>query len=178
MPGNFCTIKEMRSDRFDWNKIPALKGTYAVVREQIGIPTFLPPDKGTGGRFGGKNPNVSLQILEDKWVNFKDDDERVLYIGQAGGGKSKETLRRRIKQYIKFGQKLPVAHWGGRFIWQLKDADILEIHWKVAESSLEDPLEVESNMLCDFKKEHKQQLPFANLIISKHFLKGNDKKYC
>lgn len=153
----------MKSDNFDWNKIPDFKGVYTVIRRQVGIPTFLPSDKGTGGWFKGKNPNVSVQTLENKWVEFNDGQKQELYIGQAGGGKSKETLRRRIRAYIRFGQKLPIAHWGGRYIWQLKDADSLEINWEEVREPLEDSLEVEKRKLIEFKNNHYQKLPFANI---------------
>lgn len=73
---------------------------------------FLPI--GTGGFFQGRNPNVEVNILEEKWV----EGANVLYIGKAGGiaGNGRvynSTLHSRIKLYFKFGIGMPVGHWGG-----------------------------------------------------------------
>ena len=42
------------------------------------------------------------------------DKTDVLYVGKA------KNLRERIKRYWKFGEGKPVAHWGGRYIGQIK----------------------------------------------------------
>ena len=66
----------------------------------------------TGEFFKGKNPNVVLDELKKNWI----DDTLVVYIGKAGGGNSKATLKSRLRQYFGFGQGKSIGHWGGRLI--------------------------------------------------------------
>ncbi|MBU2060884.1 MAG: hypothetical protein KKH44_03410 [Bacteroidetes bacterium] len=54
---------------------------------------------GIGGHFKGKNPNISLQLLQDNWF----DDASVIYIGKAGSDSGLATLHSRFKQYLNFG---------------------------------------------------------------------------
>lgn len=82
-------------------------GVYMVVRDTTGAPSFR--EIGTGGYFKGKNPNVPIRELENEWVV----GETVIYIGKAGGPNSNATLRKRLKQYIRFGSGESVGHWGG-----------------------------------------------------------------
>jgi hypothetical protein len=83
------------------NLIPEERGVYLIISPDS-KPKFLIVD--TGGYFKNRNPNVSLEILKENWV----DQSIVLYIGQAGGvrkGKwSSSTLRDRLKKYFQFGQ--------------------------------------------------------------------------
>ncbi len=135
-------------------------GVYMVVRKDDSEPAFVP--EGSGGHFKGKNPNVPIDELRANWVK----DTCVVYIGKAGGGSSGATLRRRISQYIRFGSGEPVGHWGGRYIWQLEDADNLLFCWrpaKYAGNRLEDAGELESELISEFKASYDGQRPFANL---------------
>ena len=131
-------------------------GVYMVVRTDDSEPVFVP--EGCGGHFKGKNPNVSVDELQANWVN----ETCVVYIGKAGGRSSKATLRKRIGQYIRFGSGEPVGHWGGRYIWQLEDADTLLFCWRAVKES-EDAEELESELIADFKVQHGGFRPFANL---------------
>lgn len=131
-------------------------GVYMVVRQVTSVPEFV--QQGTGGFFKGKNPNVPESELRAAWVN----DTCVVYIGKAGGGTSGATLRKRIRQYVRFGSGETVGHWGGRYIWQLKDADDLLFCWKPASAS-EDAAALESALIADFKSSHGGRRPFANL---------------
>lgn len=63
---------------------------------------------------------------------------------------------------MQFGQGEPIGHWGGRLIWQLKDAKDLIVCWKVLGKD-EEPREVEKEMIQAFKKGHDGKRPFANL---------------
>ena len=131
-------------------------GVYMIVRTDDSEPVFVP--EGSGGHFKGKNPNVSVGKLQANWVK----DTCVVYIGKAGGRSSKATLRKRIGQYIRFGSGEPVGHWGGRYIWQLEDADNLLFCWRAVKES-EDAEELESELIADFKVQHGGFRPFANL---------------
>ena len=148
----FITFQELIKDR---TLIPSQNGVYIVLRENMEKPHFMP--KGTGGFFKQKDPNIAIAELEKKWV----DNSSILYIGKAGGENNRATLKSRIEQYIKFGQGKPIGHKGGRYIWQLADAYSLIVCWKTL--SEEDPREVESQMIQEFKKEHEGKRPFANL---------------
>ena len=66
------------------------------------------------------------------------------------------TLRRRNANWL-FGDGKPVAHAGGRALWQVSDLDAL-VDWKAVPG---DPSEAERLLLADFK-ERFGRLPFAN----------------
>lgn len=149
----FIAVKDLQKDT---SVIPRTNGVYAVVRLCKSHPTFLA--NGTGGFFKDRNPNVDILTLEDKWV----DGTEILYIGKAGGGTSSSTLYKRIKQYLDFGNGKKVGHWGGRYIWQLKDSADLCFCWKETPTgSL--PREEETGLITIFKESHEGKLPFANL---------------
>lgn len=162
----FKTVEDLKSAGFKGfvdifslmaNKdiIPDKMGVYMVVYEGTGMPDFIYP--GTGGAFKGKNPNVGKEELIGNWV----DNTCVVYIGKAGGVASESTLKKRIGQYLSFGSGRPVGHWGGRYIWQIKDSGKLKICWRALQS--EDPAMVESAMIRQFAACHSGRRPFANL---------------
>lgn len=97
----FRTIHELWKDD---SVIPKTKGVYFVLYPGNGMPEFV--EKGTGGFFKNRDPNVSMAELRSKWV----DGTPVIYIGKAGGqsrktGKpGKATLQSRIRQYLRFGK--------------------------------------------------------------------------
>lgn len=140
----FYTIDELNGN----NKvIPSGKGVYMVLITDH-KPDFL--TNGTGGFFKDKDPNVSIETLQDKWVN----KTVVIYIGKA------ECLKSRIKQYLSFGRGNKSPHWGGRLIWQVINSNKLIICWK--ETSLRDPRDYEIELISEFKKYYLKR-PFANI---------------
>lgn len=128
--------------------IPDVPGVYMVLRDSVERPDFLV--RGSGGYFKGKDPNVPLSELCANWV----EGANVLYIGKA------KSLRKRISQYLRFGDGKPVGHWGGRYIWQLADAQELIFCWMPV---IGDADAVETEMICRFR-EHYGSRPFANLM--------------
>lgn len=142
----FVKVKDLRGN---FESIPKCSGVYMVLNPNMEKLSFL--ETGTGGFFKGKNPNVGISVLNDKWI----DNTIVIYIGQTGN-----TLRRRIRDYIKFGQNKPVGHWGGRYIWQIKDAENLIFCWMKVDNTA--PSIIEEQLLQDFKNKY-SYLPFANL---------------
>ncbi|MBD3591117.1 MULTISPECIES: hypothetical protein [unclassified Bacteroides] len=148
----FKTMQELMENNLC---IPKEMGVYAVLRENKDSPTFLV--HGTGGFFKGDNPNVSIETLQNEWV----EDTDILYIGKAGGTESNATLYSRLRQYLQFGQEKAVGHKGGRYIWQLKDSRSLIVCWKVLVH--EEPRNVEREMIQAFKSDHQFKRPFANL---------------
>ncbi|MGN0191431.1 MAG: hypothetical protein ACI39U_07230, partial [Candidatus Cryptobacteroides sp.] len=136
--------------RDDESLIPCIPGVYIVVRKSSENPSFL--QVGSGGRFKDRNPNVPVEELQANWVK----GEPVIYIGMT-----KETLRKRIRTYLRFGNGEPVGHWGGRYIWQLADHEDLVFYWKpMSEGS---PEEYESELIAEFKTLNAGYRPFANL---------------
>ena len=98
-----------------------------------------------------KNPNVSVAELRDNWIS----NEAIVYIGKG------KSLKTRLSSYLRFGEGKFATHWGGRYIWQLKDSRELIVCWKTMD---EDPRVVEEKMIAKFKEEHGGRRPFANLI--------------
>ena len=135
----------------DLSQVPHQRGVYLVLVAAPGEPQFLL--QGSGGHSKG-NPNVTIPVLRSNWVA----DALILYVGKAGGEGTKATLNSRIKQYLDFGRGKPAKHYGGRFIWQLRESGQLLMAWSAAE----DPAHLEGQILRNFVEAH-GRLPFANL---------------
>lgn len=150
----FSGFKTIHSLWLDRSPIPKVKGVYLVINPDFEQTAFTEP--GVGGFFKGKDPNVSKEELERNVV----PSSPVVYIGKAGSPTGKATLNSRLGQYLRFGQGKNVGHWGGRYIWQLKNHADLIYCWKVTPN--EDPREVEKELLSDFIKQFGVR-PFANL---------------
>lgn len=141
----FIPVKDLRHNTIT---IPNTGGVYVLLRMSESSPHFL--ETGSAGFFKGKDPNVSIEELAANYIN----DSKIVYIGKA------TSLRKRLGQLLHFGAGSAVGHWGGRYLWQLADAEDLLVAWKVITS--ESPRDVESRMLIDFKNRY-GKLPFANL---------------
>ncbi len=148
----FLKISELKNNL---SAIPDKKGVYFVLRPNDNDVEFI--EKGTGGFFKDRDPNVSINELKQNWIK----ESNIVYIGKAGGSLSNSTLRSRLKQYLSFGEGKKVGHWGGRFIWQIKNIDDFLICWKELET--EDPRAFEHALLNEFENEY-GRLPFANII--------------
>lgn len=147
----FVSVKDLWVDR---SVIPKLRGIYLVLNPDHKNTEFINP--GTGGFFKGKDPNVAIEVLKENYVR----DSLVVYIGKAGSLTGKATLHSRLGQYLKFGQGKNIGHWGGRFIWQLKNHADLIYCWKETQDT--DPRNVEKQLLSDFIDQFGVR-PFANL---------------
>lgn len=145
------SIRELRSSP---ELIPAVRGVYVLLRDGTHSPVFL--ETGTGGFFKGKDPNVPVEVLQQNWV----ESSPTVYIGKAGDPGKTATLRTRLWQYLRFGAGANVGHWGGRYIWQLEDAEDLLVCWLPLPEDT--PSELESKMVSVFRQEHGVR-PFANL---------------
>ncbi len=135
------------------SEVPERKGVYFVLNLDKQC-EFL--HKSVGGWHSGRNPTVDIKELHNSWV----DDTIVLYIGKAGGGNTKATLKKRLKQYMRFGQGKSSPHHGGRYIWQLKNNGDLVVSWKVLYD--DDPKDIETGYILEFKRKY-SKYPFANL---------------
>lgn len=145
-------------------EIGKLKKQLSLIPKKGGVYVLLYPSNvkpkfritGSGGHFKGRNPNVSIEELEDNWV----EGESIVYIGKAGSSTGSATLQSRLKQYFDFGDGKPVGHWGGRYIWQLALAQELIVCWKVTTEY--EPAVLENYFIEKFKGFYGKR-PFANL---------------
>jgi hypothetical protein len=126
--------------------LPDGPGIYMVIAPEGFAPLFL--DRGTGGWFKGKDPNVPVENLRSRWVQGARD----LYIGMT-----EWSLRTRVWDLLRFGHGELVPHWGGRHLWQLKDSGKLLLRWREHEA----PVREEARLLEEFESRY-GRLPFAN----------------
>ncbi len=126
---------------------PLLGGIYVITYKGGDPPAFT--ELSCGGRFKGKDPTVSREVLASNWVSSAE----VVYIGKA------DKLKRRLKQFADFGAGKPVGHWGGRLIWQLPNIDELLVAWKETPERI--PIEVEAELIEQFRQRYGKP-PFAN----------------
>lgn len=147
----FVTIAALRRNR---DLLPTAAGVYAVVYPSSSSPQFLAV--GTGGAHKGRNPNVSVAALVERWV----EGPAVVYYGKADTSSSNRGLRKRLGEFLDFGAGKAVGHWGGRHTWQLAESNNLLVCWKVA--SAESPREIEKSMIKLFLERFGKQ-PFANI---------------
>ena len=136
------------------NRVPRTDGAYVVLRRSPAPPAFL--TESCGGHFKGKNPTVSIAVLEAKWV----EGAQVVYVGKAN------NLQRRLREYAAYGAGKLVGHQGGRYIWQLADSGELIVAWKQC-SEGQAARSLEAELVTAFKTEH-QRLPFANIADPSH----------
>ena len=161
-----ASIKGLRAQGFEGfirigdltlQDIPPAPGIYAVVWDGEGLPPVA--EMSVGGWFKKRNPSVSHAEASSRLI----PGVQLLYLGKAGvGTRANRGLRKRIGEYLRFGQGEPIGHWGGRLIWQVEDPSQLRIAWKIIDGT--DPELVEKAHLLAFKEEF-GQLPYANLRL-------------
>ena len=149
---NFYLIKDLYNSGFQI--IPNTKGIYLVMKPKNMTITFL--SKTTAiSEYKGKNMMYDVNILQNK---FNNSDKEILYIGKAGG--TKNNLRKRISQFVKYGYKKAINHRGGRAIWQIKGNKYLLIGYYICDN----PEYKEKELLQEYL--HKNgTLPVANWKI-------------
>lgn len=126
---------------------PVVGGVYVVVRADETQPSFL--TQSCGGWFKDRDPTVGLEDLQANWIL----DAEIVYIGKAN------NIRRRLREFAKFGAGHKIGHWGGRLIWQLEESSRLLVAWKPTPDI--DPLGYEARMIAEFRAAYGKP-PFAN----------------
>lgn len=147
----FFTTGQLHAERCEG--LPNERGVYAVVRESLAKPEFMP--RSTAPAYRGENPSRPIDELTLRWVK----GAQLLYVGRAAGPGVRSLLKQRIKRYLRFGRGKVVGHWSGRFVWQLCDHAALRVAWK--RTGDEDPAAVEARLLSLFVQRY-EALPFAN----------------
>jgi len=140
----FVSVRALRDGRR--SEIPTGTGVYVVLRESTDPPEFL--ERSPAGWYKDRDPTVPVAVLRAKWV----EGVPTLYIGKA------ENLRRRIRQLIDYGAGRPVAHRGGRYLWQVVGSDEFVIAWRENAS----PREAEQRLIGEFCAIYGKR-PLANL---------------
>lgn len=129
-------------------RLPAMPGVYVVLRPSAEPVSFL--DVSSAGWHKGKDPTVEVGRLAAKWV----PGTSVVYLGKA------TSLRDRLGAYQRQGVGSSAGHWGGRFIWQCADFTDFEVGWM---TTIEDPADLEFDLIAEFRAQHDGRLPFGNL---------------
>lgn len=134
----------------DLAQVPREAGVYVVLRwRSEDAVAFLAV--GSAGRFRDRDPNVDIEQLEAAWVDGAD----VLYVGKG------DDLRQRIGLLQRFGAGEPVAHWGGRYVWQLEGAAELRVAWRTTDPAFN--VSLRASLVDAFIAEHDRR-PFGNRL--------------
>ncbi|WP_241003000.1 hypothetical protein [Streptomyces sp. CB01881] len=136
------------------SEVPTEAGIHVVLRPTASRPEFLPVS--TAGHFRGRDPSVAVEVLRAAWV----EDAGILYVGKASAGRTgRRGLRKRLDEYRRHGAGQAVGHWGGRYIWQLRDSAALLVAWRP--TAEQDPGDAEAGLIAEFMEVHGAR-PFAN----------------
>lgn len=134
--------------------VPRVAGVYVVLRTSDDPVRFR--ERSPAGHRKGRDPSVPVEVLEEAWI----EGAGVLYVGKAGAGVGgSRGLRVRLSEYRRHGSAEGSSHWGGRFIWQLADADELLVAW--LPTTDREPEILERELISAFRRQFGGR-PFAN----------------
>jgi len=117
---------------------------------------------------------ATAEALRARLSAFWLPDESILYIGKAGGGSSRKTLRQRVREYYRTELGQPRPHSGGHWLKTLSNLGSLAVHW----SECLEPEETEKGIIEEFVRrvspasrralfDPGHPYPFANLELTK-----------
>lgn len=132
----------------DKGDVPDAPGVYVIFSDRRGPGDFLATNP--AGWHKGQDPTVPSALLEERWIA----DAGALYFGAA------MDLRKRLARLGQFSAGEPVAHFGGRILWQVSFSDEFLVAWK--ESADGDPASEKKGFVQQFKARFGRQ-PFANI---------------
>lgn len=148
----FLTVSQLRDESAE--SVPGEPGAWVVLREGSSqVPRFLP--RSSAAPWRGQDPTQTADALGARWVA----NAYILYVGVAPGSGVRHLLQQRIKRFLRFGSGRNVAHWGGRFVWQLAGTASLRIAWRVTDA--DGARQAADETLKAFADRHSMQ-PFAN----------------
>jgi hypothetical protein len=132
-------------------------GVYVAYRASDEPVSFL--RESPAGRWHG-DPTRPLANLRGRWVR----DSHIVYIGKADRptATSRNSLRGRVRAYLRFGAGSNARHSGGYLTWQLRDSADLLIAWCVIQRPAV-PVQFE-RALIDAHIARFGARPFANSI--------------
>jgi hypothetical protein len=123
---------------------PEAPGVFVVCRLAEVPPRFAQAN--TAGRWKGQDPTLPVELLKDAWL----PEAALLFVG--GGA----NIRQRLRLFLDFGGGKAVAHWTGRALWQLSDAEDLIVGWRLG-----NPKADLAGLVADFSAKHGTP-PWAN----------------
>lgn len=153
----WVTWKQLRDTNLA--HVPCTPGVYIIYRADDAAPRFL--DRSPAGWFKSEDPTVPVERLQAEWVS----EARVLNIGKAAlrkHGRKVNALRERLGEYASYGAGEPIAHRGGRLIWQLAGSEELLVAWHEVTWG-ETARAYEKRLLASFAEQNSGRRPFANL---------------
>jgi hypothetical protein len=148
----FVTVASLRQNACQ--DVPVAPGVYLAIWPDCAEPEFLL--RNPGGHFKGRDPTIPSFQAASRWI----DRSRIIYIGKAGRSSSDANLQGRLRMYMRFGMGEPVAHWGGRLVWQLVGHENMQICWRITHA--ESAEAYEKQLIQEFKRQFGRR-PYANL---------------
>lgn len=148
----FARTGQLHAERCE--PVPDATGVFAIVRDATTAPEFMA--RSTAPVWRGMDPTRPADELLARWVA----GAQVLFVARAAGTGVRGRLHQRIKRLLRFGHGRVVAHWSGRFVWQLRDHSGLRVAWRECASAA-DAEALEAMLLERFVSRFGAR-PFAN----------------
>jgi hypothetical protein len=154
----FLRVKALRDQRPCAGAVPSdAVGVYVAYRDSDRPVSFL-----TASPAGQWRGDLTLPIadLRKRWVA----NSRIVYVGKADRPTptSRNSLRKRVSAYLRYGAGSNARHSGGYPTWQLQDSERLLIAWCVVKApTLASAFE---RQLLDAHVARFGALPFANSV--------------